>query len=235
VAHDHRRRSHPARKLADQSVHDARVRTVELARRLVREEQPGAVRERRAEGDALLLPARELARKRVAAVRQPDALEELVRARVPVAGRRAGEAELEADELPRRELLRECAPVVLLRVAERARAVLGEPTAAQPAQVDAEGAGRPGGGSVEAGEDPEQRRLPRPARAEDDADLARAHVQRQTLERSHARSVAGVDAEDVPELERRAHAPASDARTAGTGARNARAVASATSAPASAA
>ena len=51
-----------ARELADQVVEQRGALGVELARRLVGEEEPRPVRERGADGDALLLAARELAR-----------------------------------------------------------------------------------------------------------------------------------------------------------------------------
>ena len=78
-----------ARELADQRVRRRRVRGVELARRLVRDQQARPVRERGGERDPLLLAARELGRIRVAPVGEADAFEQLVRAGMPLGARRS--------------------------------------------------------------------------------------------------------------------------------------------------
>ena len=141
----------------------------------------GRVRERRAQGDALLLAARELARQRVGAVGEADALEQ------PLGGSRAllrlhaEQVEAKRDELARAQLRRERARVVLVRVAERARAVLGEPAAPQRAQVVLEHAHGSRRRAVETGEDAQQRALAGAARAEDDDELAFLDVERQAL------------------------------------------------------
>ena len=78
MADDHRRRADLSDELADQRVDLRRADGVELARRLVGYEQLRLVRERRTDRNALLLAAGELARERVAAVEQADALEKAV-------------------------------------------------------------------------------------------------------------------------------------------------------------
>ena len=125
VADEHGRRAELARERADQLVDLRRVRGVELAGRLVGDEELRPVRERRADRDALLLAARELRR----AARPGDRAGRRGRA-----GRRrrcsrvgavdAEQREAQRDELARGQLRRERARVVLVGVAERARAVL---------------------------------------------------------------------------------------------------------------
>jgi hypothetical protein len=95
----------------------------------------------------------------------------------------ADQRQPQAHELPRRQLGRERALVVLVGVAERAGAVLGKGAATQGPQVVAEHADRPGGRPVERREDAQQRALPGATRAEDDEKLAFGDVERQALER----------------------------------------------------
>ena len=115
-------------QLGDQVEHLARGGGVELARRLVRDQELRAAGEGRAERDPLLLAAGELARMSVAACRPGRR----ARAARPARASRlrpglAGEAELHADELTRGQLAGERPPVVLVGVADRARAEAGRP------------------------------------------------------------------------------------------------------------
>ncbi len=186
VADDEGGAARLAHELGDQREHVARGRRVELARRLVGDQERGPARERRAQRDPLLLAAGELARMRVAAVAEPDALEQLVRARIaPLLGD-AGQPELDPDELARGQLARERPPVVLVGVADRARAEAGCTPTAERADVDAGDADGAGRGTVEAGDDPEQRRLARAARPEHDAELPLLDGQAQPLQRRDA-------------------------------------------------
>ncbi len=91
VAHDDGRAALGVRKLGEQVVEDARVAGIELARRLVGEQQPRPMRERGADGDALPLAAGELVGPGIALPGETDALEELVRPHeaLAVAGRPA--------------------------------------------------------------------------------------------------------------------------------------------------
>ena len=73
-----RRRLLAANELPDQLEQPARVLGIELTGRLVREEEAGAVGERRADGDPLLLAAGQLGRMRAPTVEQSHALEQLV-------------------------------------------------------------------------------------------------------------------------------------------------------------
>ena len=83
MTHEHRRALVLAHELADEVVHLVGALRVELTCRLVGEEDAGLVRERRAQRDALLLAAGELAWAAVALRREADALEQLVRACKP--------------------------------------------------------------------------------------------------------------------------------------------------------
>ena len=185
MADEHRRRAGVARERADQRVDLRGVRGVELSGRLVGDEEPRPVRERGADRDALLLPARELARKRVAPVEQADALEQPCPrvALAPRRGRRRAARAAAPTSSRAGQLRRERARVVLVGVAERARAVFEERAAAQRAQVVAEHADGAGGRPVEPGEDAQQRALARAARPEDDEQLAARDVERQALQR----------------------------------------------------
>ena len=87
VADDERRRPLLARELADQPVDDLRILGIELARRLVGQQQPRTVGEGRAQCDALLLAARERAGMGLEPVAEPDPLEQLGSRR---SGRRRG-------------------------------------------------------------------------------------------------------------------------------------------------
>ena len=163
----------------------------------------------------------------VAAIPQADALEQLARPRVATFSGLAGEPELHADELARGQLSGERAPVVLVGIADRARAEAAGLPRPEPGDVDSGDAHRACGRLVEAGDDPQQRRLPRAARPEDDAELAALHGEGQALQRRDAALRRRVDAEDVAQLDERTHSNAS--ALPGAGAENARLVARTTS------
>jgi hypothetical protein len=104
VAHDDCRAPVLAREFPDQLVHESRAASIQLTRRLVREEESRAVRKRGADGDALLLPAGELRRAGVPLVGEADPLQKLVGPAQAPFLRRACEPGLNADELPRGQL-----------------------------------------------------------------------------------------------------------------------------------
>ena len=158
--------------------------------------------ERGADRDALALAARQLARIRVVLPGETDPLEQLVRAAIPLGAAGAGQAELHADQLPRGEVGVERARVVLLHVAEHARAVVGEPPPAEPAEVGAEHARRARRRPLQTGEDAQERRLPRPARAEHDEHLPLLDRERQPLQRRRVALGCGEDAEEVAHFDR---------------------------------
>ena len=227
MADDHRRAAVLAHELAEDVVDLVGRRSVELARRLVREEHARAMRERGAERDALLLAARQLGRTPVALRRETDTLEQLVGAAQPLLAGRAAQAELQRDEPPRRELRRERARVVLVGVAEHRRAVAREPARRQLPELLAVDAHRARRRPLEPGKEPQQRRLARAARAEHGEHLAVGDAQREPLQRRGVALRRRMHAEDVAELDRgRAHAAASAARE---GARPRKSVAAPTS------
>ena len=106
-----------------------------------------------------------------------------------------------ATSSARRQLARERAPVVLVGVAGRRRAVAAELPCGEAAEVVAGNVHRAGRGALEAGEHAEQRRLARAARPEHDADLAVGDVEGEALQRGHAAVAAREDAEDVAQLD----------------------------------
>ena len=167
---------------------------------------------------------------RVAAAGQADPREQLVRARVAPGARLPGEAELHADELARGQLARERTPVVLVGVADRARAEAGCLPPSEHGDVRSGNGHGARGRAVEARDDPQQRRLARAARAEDDAQLTLLHGHRQPLKRGNTALGRAVDAEEIPDLDERAHSIAST--RPGTAAVNARRVTTRTSAAA---
>ncbi len=194
-----------AHELRHELEHASRRLGVELARRLVGNYEPRPMGERSAERHPLLLPARELARMRPAPLPQADPLQQLVRPPVAPAGRNTGETELHADELPRGQLARERAPVVLVGVPEHLRPVARRPAGRERGDVairDVHGAGRR---AVEAGDDAHERRLPGAARPEDDADFALLHAQGEALQRGNAALGARVDAEDLTDVDEGGH------------------------------
>src|SRR6185295_12949520 len=132
---------------------------VELTRRLVGDQQVRAPRERRADRDALLLSARELTGMRIAAALQADPREELVRTRLAPRTGLAGEAELHADELACGQLAGQCSPVVLVGVADRARTEARRLPPPEHGDVRSRDGHRPGRRTIEARDDPQQRRL----------------------------------------------------------------------------
>ncbi len=164
VADDHRRARVLAHELGERPVHLVGGCRVELAGRFVGEEDAGAVRERRAQRDALLLATGELSRQPVALRREPDTFEQLVGSPQPVGRRCAAQSKLEGDELACSQLGRQCSRVVLVGVAEQRRPVPRELPRGQLSDLLAVDAHDPGGRPVEAREDPEQRRLARAAR-----------------------------------------------------------------------
>jgi len=154
-----------ARELADEPIDKCSIGGVELPGRLVGEEKAGAVGERGANRNALLLAAGKLGRPRPTLVLEPDALEELVCPRQANTGLRTGETKLEPDKVPRGQVGIERAGVMLFDIAEGTRAVVRESATAKLAHVVTENPNGSGGGAVEPGEQPEERGLPGAARA----------------------------------------------------------------------
>jgi len=83
-----------AGELADELVDAAGARGVELPGGLVGEQDPRPVGERGTDRDPLLFASGELSWARAPLVRKPDALEQFIRAALPLVARRACQAEL---------------------------------------------------------------------------------------------------------------------------------------------
>ena len=211
VADDHGRAAMLPHELREHVVHLVGGRAVELAGRLVGEEDLRPVSEGGAERDSLLLAARQLGRVARALLCEADPLEQLVGPPQALARRGAAQAELQCDELARAQLGRERARIVLIRVAEEGRAVRRQAARGQLAEVFAVHAHDARRRTFETGQQPQQRRLAGAARAEHGQYLALRDGQRQPLQRCGVALGRRVDAEHVLQLDR-VHAAASEAR-----------------------
>ena len=205
VAHDHRGRPLLGDELVEDRVHTCGRGSVELAGGLVGDEQPRAVRERGAQRDPLLLAARELPRSCGSTVEQSDPLEQLAGASSPLPELDREQAEGNPDQLLGGQLAGERPPVVLVRVAEGPAAVSREPSGRRVHEVEAVDDHRARGRSLEAGEDPHERRLSRAARTEDDARLPLLDRKGETAQRSYPTSRRRVHDEQLPRLDERGH------------------------------
>ena len=114
-----------------------RGRLVELARRLVRDEQRRRVGEGGAERDPLLLTTGELAGTGVRPVEKPDPLEQLACPTRPLAAGGAAEPEWERHQLLGGQLGGQRPPVVLIGVADHTSAVARDDVRGRRADVDA--------------------------------------------------------------------------------------------------
>ncbi len=216
-----------AHQLGEHVVHLVGGRGVELARRLVGQEDRRGMRQGGAQCDPLLLAAGELTRAPRALLGEADAFEQFVGAPQALGARCAPEPELHGDQIARGELGRERARVVLVGVAEERGPVACEPACRQLADVLAVHAHKPGGRPLEACEQSQQRRLARPARTEHGQHLAVGHPQRQALQCGSVSFRRRVDPEHILQLDRGGgHVAASAARS---GARPRRLVAAPTS------
>jgi hypothetical protein len=171
---------------------------VERAERLVHQHHRRVGRERAGDSDALALPAREL--RRVAPrhlVRQADQLEQLGDARVDAAAVPAEHARQRGDVLADR-LVRE-QPDLLDHVADLAPQ-LRRLALAHALAVDEHVAAGELDHAVDAAH---RRRLAGAGRADEHADLARGHVQREAVDGGIGR--AGVADRRLAELDRDAH------------------------------
>ena len=203
MADDHHGAILGGRQLRDRLVDEARAGLVELAGRLIGQQQPRPVRERGAERDPLLLAAGELRGPGAELLAETDAAQQLLGARSPVA---ALGAETEPDQLARAQFWRQRLLVVLIEVADNLAPVARAAASTERAQVLAKDSDRPGRGQVEPGEDAQERGLARAARAEHSQDLALGDAQGQPLERSGVALGRRVDAEEVLRLHRKGHA-----------------------------
>ncbi len=231
VTDDERRDTLLPGELCEERVDGCGAHLVELAGGLVRNQQARPVRQRGAEGDPLLLATGELAREGTSPVAQADSLEQAVSARETLRLPGALEPERHRDQLLRSQLAGQRPPVVLVGVAERSGPVVGQAPLGQRSELDARDDDGAGARPLEPRKHAHQRGLPRPTRTENDTDLALSDIERQTLKCRDASAASRIDAEQVAGLDE-AHAPTSCARAGPRSSRNARRVASATSAAA---
>jgi len=120
MADDERRRALVPREPRQEVEHPARRRLVELAGRLVCDDEGGRVRDRGAERDSLLFAPRELGWAGARPLEHADALEKLPRAAIAAIAGRAAEAKRKGDELDGGEVAGQRSPVVLVRIPDDA-------------------------------------------------------------------------------------------------------------------
>ncbi len=123
VRRDQRRHAGVAHEAEQHVEHPAGGLRVEVAGRLVGEQQPRPVGQRPAERDPLLLAARQLGRTVAGARREPDRGEQVARPRLGGGARDAGGALRQRDVLQRRELRQQV--VELVDEADGRRAAAG--------------------------------------------------------------------------------------------------------------
>lgn len=213
VRHDDGRGAVLERELANEREERVRVVAIELARRLVREQEPGTMRERCADGSALLLAPGQLPRARVRARAEADSLQQLVCPRVGGARRDAVEPETQSHQRSRRQIGIEGSCVVLVDPPDRLRAIARERPRLEARDLRAEHLHAAGRRTVQAGEQPEEGRLAGTARADDRQEPAFRDPERKPLQRGCVALGRRVDAKDVPQDDRVAH-PAASARPA---------------------
>ena len=101
MADEQRRAPELAAQLADQLEENSRVCAIELAGRLVGEEESRPMRQGGADRNTLLLSAGELVRPRRAPVEEANTLEQRVRTPEPRGARLAAQPQRNSDELTR--------------------------------------------------------------------------------------------------------------------------------------
>jgi hypothetical protein len=131
MTHDHYCGSALACQRCDQVVDDPGVLCIQLTCWFVCEEQARAVRNGCANRDPLLFTSRQLSGMRIGLLSEPNPLEELDCAALPDESRRPQKSEAKTDNLLRGKLWREKARVMLVDVADVARAIAGELACAQ--------------------------------------------------------------------------------------------------------
>jgi hypothetical protein len=175
-----------------------RVR-VEVAGRLVREDQVGRVDERAGDCDALLLPTRQLVRAVLGARRQADELERGLRALAAFTGTHPGVQHRQLDVRPRRhardqvERLEDEADRPVPH--DRQRALR------QRRDIDAVEQVRPLRRDVQAAEDVHHRRLARARGAHHGHELARLDDEVDAVDGPHLALTLAVDLAHAPEVE----------------------------------
>jgi hypothetical protein len=196
VRHDDDRRAelavHGAQALEDV----VRRRGVELAGGLVREQHLRGVGEPDGDRDALLLAARHLARPPVGAVADAEDVEQLRRARGPIAAADARESERERDVLGRGQVRHQVARRLLPDEPDHRAPVVDALPRRHRHEVPVAHAHPAGGRHVEPREHGQQRGLAGAGRAHDRHELAGLDEQVEALERLHLDALRLVDAHE---------------------------------------
>src|ERR671937_2851496 len=205
VAHENDRRPLLPCQLADQPVRGGDALRVELAGRLVCEEQGGAVGDGGADGDPLCLAAGELAGAGTSGGGEADALEQLIGAEGALRRGCAEHRHLERHDRPAVEVRRKRAPEVLVDYPHPARAQPRRPTRRKCGQVAPEHERASGRGPLEARKDAHERALAGSTRAQHGDDLLLLDAEGEALERGRIPLRGAVDAKDVAGVDRRLH------------------------------
>ena len=174
---------------------------VEVAGRLVGEQQRRVAGERTGDRHPLHLPAGELRRTVVHAVREPDLGEEPLDPLLALAPRHALEQELQLHVLPGGDLRQQVE--ALEDETDPPVADLREAVPAEALDLLAEQPVAPRGRRVETADQVEQRRLARTGRADDRHELARRHREVDPAERFHPHRAGVVDLADAPHRDHR--------------------------------
>ena len=188
---------------AEQLEHVVRGVRVELAGRLVGEQQGRLVGEGDGDRDPLLLAAGQLRRPVVSPVGQADEVEQPRRSRRPVAPRDALEQHRQLDVLPGGQVGEQVACGLLPDEAEHLAPVAGPFGGAHLADPVAGDDDTSGGRDVEAAEDAQQRALAAARRTDDGDELTRLDRQVEALQRDDLEVGDLVDLHDAVALDQR--------------------------------
>src|SRR6185503_11780312 len=194
-------------ELLEERQHFGRRLAVEVAGRLVGDDQLRIGDEGARDCHALLLAAGELRGVVFRAVGEPDQAQRRGDVLAPLAPGERGECERQLHVLERGQHRHQV--VELEHEADRGGAPVGEVGLGQHGDVDAIDEDRASIGLVDAGEQVEQRRLARARRSHQAEEVAALHVERETVQHRHDLSAAPVRLGNAAHLdERGAHAAA---------------------------
>ncbi len=191
VGHDHEGRSRLAVEREQQVRHRAPSLAIEIAGRLVREEQPRAAGERARDADPLLLAAGELRGIVIHAGSEAHPREQIAGARVRLGLRRAIGQELERHEHVLESGERRYQMKTLEHEAHALGAQRGPGVLVEVVERHAVEADTPLTGAIETGEQPEERRLAAPRGPEHGDDLAGGDVEVHAFEDGERRAPSG--------------------------------------------
>ncbi len=193
----------PAAVQVAQQVEDGAARAaVEVAGRLVGQDQRRLADQRPGDGDPLALAARELRRLVPEPVLEADALQRRLGAPPPFADRHPGVQQARGDVVGRRQRLQQVE--ALEHEADAPRAQGRQLAVAHPPGVDAGDVHRPGRRPVEQAHELQQGRLARARRADHGHELALLDRQLDVAQDVAGRGVAAADAAELDDAHRSA-------------------------------